>query len=52
LGADFFKEADFDFELALFGVEDEGFVLFEVGGNKALGIDQGLLANVIGGGVE
>ena len=42
------EDAFFDFDGALLGGEDFGFVVLELRGGKALGVDEGLLAFVVG----
>src|SRR5580658_1825252 len=44
------EDAFFDFDGALLGGEDFGFVVLELRSGEALGVDEGLLAFVVGGG--
>ena len=44
------EQAAFDFQDAVFGVEDERFVFFQFGGDVSFGVGQGLFADVILGG--
>ena len=43
------EELFFNFNGAVVGGEDFDFVVFELGGSEALGVDQGLLTFVVGG---
>ena len=49
LGAQLAVYAHLDFQLALLSVEDDRLILFQFGGDRALGVDQGLFASVFGG---
>jgi hypothetical protein len=51
-GANVDEELAFDFEDSLVGGKDFALVVFEFGRSEALGVDEGLLAFVIGGGVR
>ena len=48
-GAQLGEEALLDLDGALVRGEHAGLVVFELGGGEALGVDQGLLALVVGG---